>query len=274
MGPAMMGTGEAAGEQRAVVAAEEAIVNPLLDDVSLKGAKSLLLSITGGSNLTLWEVDEAANRVRQEVDPEANIIVGATFDDALGERVRVSIVASGMGRHGRLPQEAAAGEAARSKAAASGTADYRWRLGQAMSACEREERRVAEAPTAPPWEGPGGVVIKEGPPRLGGGEPPERPAGPRQEGNNFPALEDFPPHAQQLYRARSRERRAAPEPERGDMYQQPIPQPQTGPFGLLRRLAETARGRRQEGAMGATETAPELHDEVDLPVFFGRGKRS
>jgi len=89
MGPAMMGTGEASGEQRAVVAAEEAIVNPLLDDVTLKGAKSLLLSLTGGPNLTLWEVDEAANRVRQEVDPDANIIVGATFDEALGERVRV-----------------------------------------------------------------------------------------------------------------------------------------------------------------------------------------
>ena len=98
MGTAMMGTGEAAGEQRAIVAAEEAIVNPLLDDITLKGAKSLLLSITGGRDLTLWEVDEAANRVRQEVDPDANIIVGATFDEGLGDKVRVSIVASGMAR--------------------------------------------------------------------------------------------------------------------------------------------------------------------------------
>ena len=96
MGTAMMGTGEASGEQRAIVASEEAIVNPLLDDITLKGAKSLLLSITGGRDLTLWEVDEAANRVRQEVDPDANIIVGATFDEALGDKVRVSIVASGM----------------------------------------------------------------------------------------------------------------------------------------------------------------------------------
>src|SRR4029077_21076448 len=112
MGPAMMGTGEAAGEQRAVVAAEEAIVNPLLDEVTLKGAKSLLLSITGGQNLTLWEVDEAANRVRQEVDPEANIIVGATFDEALGERVRSSIAAPGRPLQGRLPQETTAPAAA------------------------------------------------------------------------------------------------------------------------------------------------------------------
>ena len=112
MGTAMMGTGEASGEQRAIVAAEEAIVNPLLDDITLKGAKSLLLSITGGRNLTLWEVDEAANRVRQEVDPDANIIVGATFDEGLGDKVRVSIVASGMSRS---QQHAAAPSSSRSR---------------------------------------------------------------------------------------------------------------------------------------------------------------
>ncbi len=98
MGTAMMGTGEAEGQNRATVAAEEAIANPLLDDVSLRGARGLLLSITGGKDLTLYEVDEAASRVRQEVDPEANIIVGATYDETLGDRIRVSIVASGMNR--------------------------------------------------------------------------------------------------------------------------------------------------------------------------------
>src|SRR5262249_24966944 len=98
MGRAMMGMGEAAGEQRAIAAAEEAIVNPLLDEVTLKGAKSLLLCITGGRDMTLWEVEEAASRVCQEVDPDANIIVGATFDEGLGDRIRVSIVASGMPR--------------------------------------------------------------------------------------------------------------------------------------------------------------------------------
>ena len=98
MGTAMMGTGEATGERRAVLAAEEAIANPLLDDVTLKGARGLLLSISGGSDMTLYEVDEAASRVRQEVDPEANIVVGATFDEQLGDRIRVSIVASGMNR--------------------------------------------------------------------------------------------------------------------------------------------------------------------------------
>jgi cell division protein FtsZ len=96
MGTAMMGTGESSGERRAITAAEEAIANPLLDDVSLQGAKGLLLSITGGPDMTLYEVDEAASRIRKEVDSEANIIVGATFDHTLDDRIRVSIVASGM----------------------------------------------------------------------------------------------------------------------------------------------------------------------------------
>ncbi len=98
MGTAMMGTGEARGERRAIRAAEEAIANPLLDEVSLRGAKGLLLSITGGRDLKLFEVDEAASRVRKEVDVEANIIVGATVDESLGDSLRVSIVASGMNR--------------------------------------------------------------------------------------------------------------------------------------------------------------------------------
>ncbi len=96
MGKAMMGTGEAAGERRAVMAAEAAIANPLLDETSMKGARGLLISITGGNDLTLYEVDEAASRIRQEVDEEANIILGATFDSALDGVVRVSVVATGI----------------------------------------------------------------------------------------------------------------------------------------------------------------------------------
>jgi cell division protein FtsZ len=96
MGKAMMGTGEAAGEKRALTAAEAAIANPLIDDSSMKGAKGLLISITGGKDLTLYEVDEAATRIREEVDPDANIIVGATFDEALEGIIRVSVVATGI----------------------------------------------------------------------------------------------------------------------------------------------------------------------------------
>ncbi len=96
MGKAMMGTGEASGEKRAVLAAEAAIANPLLDEVSMKGARGLLISITGGNDLTLYEVDEAASRIRQEVDEDANIILGATFDESLDGIVRVSVVATGI----------------------------------------------------------------------------------------------------------------------------------------------------------------------------------
>src|SRR6201995_5847260 len=96
MGKAMMGTGEANGEKRALAAAEAAIANPLIDDSSMKGARGLLISITGGNDLTLYEVDEAASRFRQEVDHDANIIVGATFDEALDGVIRVSVVATGI----------------------------------------------------------------------------------------------------------------------------------------------------------------------------------
>ena len=96
MGKAMMGTGEAEGPKRALDAAEAAISNPLLDDVSMKGAKGVLIHITGGPDLTLFEADEAANRIRQEVDSEANIKVGSTFDAKLEGRIRVSVVATGI----------------------------------------------------------------------------------------------------------------------------------------------------------------------------------
>ncbi len=96
MGKAMMGTGEAEGEKRALTAAEAAISNPLIDDASMKGARGLLISITGGRDLTLYEVDEAATRIREEVDQDANIIVGATFDEGLDGIIRVSVVATGI----------------------------------------------------------------------------------------------------------------------------------------------------------------------------------
>ncbi|MBI1300250.1 MAG: cell division protein FtsZ [Alphaproteobacteria bacterium] len=96
MGKAMMGTGEASGEKRAVEAAEAAINNPLLDDVSMKGAKGVIINVTGGYDMTLFEADEACNRIRDEVDPDANIIFGATFDDSMDGFMRVSIVATGI----------------------------------------------------------------------------------------------------------------------------------------------------------------------------------
>ncbi len=96
MGKAMMGTGEAEGEDRAIQAAEKAIANPLLDEISLRGAKGVLINITGGHDLTLFELDEAANRIREEVDQDANIIVGSTLDSSMEGKMRVSVVATGI----------------------------------------------------------------------------------------------------------------------------------------------------------------------------------
>jgi len=97
MGKAMMGTGEAEGDKRSILAAEAAISNPLLDDVSMKGARGVLINITGGPDMTLYEVDEAATRIREEVDPNANIIFGSIFDQSLKGKIRVSVVATGIG---------------------------------------------------------------------------------------------------------------------------------------------------------------------------------
>jgi cell division protein FtsZ len=140
MGKAMMGTGEAEGENRAVRAAEAAISNPLLEDTSMSGARGLLINITGGDDMTLFEVDQAANRIREEVDEEANIIFGSAIDDALHGKVRVSVVATGIETAGSriverprlvavpggMPQgpapQPAGGEALAVAAAATGTA--------------------------------------------------------------------------------------------------------------------------------------------------------
>ena len=96
-GKAIMGTGEAEGENRAVKAAEQALSNPLLDDCSMHGAKGVLINITGGSDITLFEIDEAASRIKEEVDDDANIIFGSSFDETLAGKIRVSIVATGIG---------------------------------------------------------------------------------------------------------------------------------------------------------------------------------
>lgn len=96
MGKAMMGTGEATGERRAMEAAEQAINNPLLDDVSMKGARSVIINISGGHDMTLFEIEEASNRITDEVDPDATIIFGSTFDDSLDGTIRVTVVATGI----------------------------------------------------------------------------------------------------------------------------------------------------------------------------------
>jgi cell division protein FtsZ len=160
MGKAMMGTGEATGEKRALTAAEAAIANPLIDDSSMKGARGLLISITGGKDLTLFEVDEAATRIREEVDADANIIVGATFDETLDGVIRVSVVATGI-EQALLARNAAAPAAAVTNAVAAPTtpdgrlADLTARLradnqrAVATTAQNTDAPRPGQAPAAP-----------------------------------------------------------------------------------------------------------------------------
>src|SRR3546814_8377215 len=116
MGKAMMGTGEAAGDNRALEAAEQAIANPLLDGVSMQGAKGVIISITGGEDMRLMEVDEAANHIKDLVDPDANIIWGSAFNNDLEGKIRVSVVATG------IDAEAASNQAAPAKVLAFPTA--------------------------------------------------------------------------------------------------------------------------------------------------------
>ncbi len=242
MGSAMMGTGEASGERRAIRAAEEAIANPLLDEISLKGAKGLLLSIIGGHGMTLFEVDEAASRVRQEVDPEANIIVGATFDDSMGDRVRVAIVASGLTSVSaqsnanqqhlaklqqpvRVPPPAPVAASTPPHAPAHAPAPIPAQVAQ-PAAMTHEHRSAPPFQSEPPrqsreiWRGPGDVMIEEGLPPVSHTaartQPPPleqlRPAevftpAPPEEFNRpqrrMPEVNDFPAVGQREYRAKS-----------------------------------------------------------------------
>ncbi|MGD9543286.1 MAG: cell division protein FtsZ [Methylocystis sp.] len=213
MGKAMMGTGEATGENRANLAAEAAIANPLLDEVSMKGARGLLISITGGHDLTLYEVDEAASRIRQEVDEDANIILGATFDSSLEGVVRVSVVATGIDlaaitaddptSESRLAEAAERLRAQLQHARAQQAAPV---VETAPVARPREEPQAAAAYYGEqPAPAAHGVYLEPAPPRLAYHEPrieaerhdapagayvppaPEQPRAPR-----MPQIEDFP----------------------------------------------------------------------------------
>jgi cell division protein FtsZ len=167
MGKAMMGTGEATGEKRALTAAEAAIANPLIDDSSMKGARGLLISITGGKDLTLFEVDEAATRIREEVDQDANIIVGATFDESLDGVIRVSVVATGIeqaavARSLTTAAAAAAATPAAPSAPENRLADLTARLRAdnarlAERAQKLESPAPAQQPAAAPSAGPRGT---------------------------------------------------------------------------------------------------------------------
>ena len=175
MGKAMMGTGEASGDDRALLAAQNAIANPLLDETSLKGAKAVLVNITGGLDMTLLEVDEAANAISAEVDGDANIIFGAAFDPALEGKLRVSVVATGMDEVGgqRIepiapPASMPSHDARRSAGGLYGTASHRAEPAREpmREPVRAEAPRAPEptiAPVAPAYEAP---VVRAPEPRV------------------------------------------------------------------------------------------------------------
>jgi cell division protein FtsZ len=271
MGKAMMGTGEASGERRAIQAAEAAISNPLLDETSMKGARGLLISITGGKDLTLFEVDEAATRIREEVDPDANIILGATFDESLEGVIRCSVVATGIERehgetavpsaqHGtdsrvkvepapqpvRVAVRPAQPEPMQPEAATSSRDRVIDDQMAAAIAAEIERPPAPSGITFTPFD-PGPITYTHAeidsdpqPPedaeQINADEPFIPPA-PAAASKKMPRVEDFPAVAQRQIEARKHRDDGVDEDR--------------GPMSLLRRLASVGLGRRDDDPIGA-----------------------
>jgi cell division protein FtsZ len=240
MGKAMMGTGEASGEDRAIHAAEKAIANPLLDEISLHGARGVLINITGGYDLTLFELDEAANRIREKVDPEANIIVGSTLDPSMEGTLRVSVVATGID----VQQKAEAVEQPRR----SMTTPVRPNL-QDKPAAPVAAQRPAPQPLPEERAAPAARAYAEPVDQRNLFERmPEAEAAPQHSRGGYAQMDDMAPAAEQYTpapRQAAPAPRMAPEPEqRFDIddvlaEQQRVAQPpmQTADYGAPRRAA-------------------------------------
>jgi len=279
MGRAMMGTGEASGEGRAMAAAEAAIANPLLDETTMKGAQGLLISITGGRDMTLFEVDEAATRIREEVDADANIILGATFDEALEGLIRVSVVATGIDRvEGAAEQQRPIVTAPRPVARPSASAPQPARpsatqaapardpLAETILSAEAELERELDIATqielaektqtvaaAQPGFQPQSRLFNNSGEAPAAAQHPAmmapRPAAPapqaapvlrtEAEPSRMPRVEDFPPVVQAEI-----EHRSAPQGHADER----------GPMGLLKRLSNSL-GRREEDEPAASGQA-------------------
>ncbi|MGA7372876.1 MAG: cell division protein FtsZ [Methyloceanibacter sp.] len=279
MGKAMMGTGESSGDRRAIEAAEAAISNPLLDDVSMKGASGLLVSITGGNDLTLYEVDEAASRIRGEADPEANIIVGATFDDELDGSIRVSVVATGLGQLSSDAFKPGHRDRDSLTQRLAGLATMPAPVPVAMPTPgpqfepAKPVRVAAEAPSdAQVWRAPGNVTIERRPPQLAAsampqGVQPQRPMPPAQSFvpaapataprpvRRMPNIEEFPLPVQNEVKALS-----GAAPSTG------IPE-QKKKVGFLERLTGVARGRKDEDAAVPDKREPDFGTPKAVPMM-------
>jgi cell division protein FtsZ len=255
MGKAMMGTGEASGEKRAIEAAEAAISNPLLDDVSMRGARGLLISISGGPDLTLYEVDEAATRIREEVDPEANIILGATFDETLDGTMRVSVVATGLPVEGE--EHAGDGEE-RQQRIVVGFANPAAAKPQSQPAPVHEtaeagddeaadEADYAEADVSQDYEEPQPQPALQARPAA-----PARPIA-SKIAPRMPSAEEFPAIAQRQLAAK----KAEVAQTAGDGLKKRK--------GLLERLASVGLGRREEPVMATRTREPMMAARPEAP---------
>ena len=287
MGKAMMGTGEGSGEKRAVESAEAAISNPLLDDVSMRGARGLLISITGGSDLTLYEVDEAATRIREEVDPEANIILGATFDDSLEGVMRVSVVATGIANEtiGEHPVYHHTPAATSYYATEAEPTDYQDTAAESAYATAPASDPVAEEPAPAPIPAPTPspalepeaeamiaqeteVSIERAPVAEAAPEPVhQQPAEPQVQSYyaqttqtaeieakpqvaRMPEVEDFPPIAQRAIAAK-----------KGQVVEDLANHAQTRRKGFLERLATVGLGRKEPVAIPVDPVEPTLNHQ-------------
>jgi len=252
MGKAMMGTGEATGERRAIEAAESAINNPLLDDVSLKGAKGVLINITGGRDLTLYEVDEAASLIRGQVDEDANIIVGSALDNDLDGIVRVSVVATGVDTEyvvKTAPQRRYAEVAP--VAAVEDEYEYAEETYEAEDEYEYEEEEVAAYAPAPVQAAPQ--------------------TAPRATAPAYVAPKPYPPKIE----------RPAPAPQQ-QAAPAPIPEAQTqnvvkkpfGFFGLKKQKPAAAPIVRQAAPQQSGDLfGDNMDDELEIPSFLRRQNR-
>jgi len=243
-GKAMMGMGEASGEKRVLIAAETAISNPLIEDPSIKRASGLLISITGGNDLTLFEVDEAATRIREEADQEANIIIGAAFDDSLEGIVRVSVVATGIDNTG-VPRQPQPEERAPAKVAEK--LRYTGRRITDRTRQDASSRPLAKMPSlrAPERSEPSMASTISMTAAPGGMSRTPR----------MPRIDELPLPAQNQIRA-------AQHKELGDDH------PQEHPRALMQRLASVGLGRKADEPNGNCDSINE--DNLDIPAFLRR----
>ena len=273
MGKAMMGTGEASGEGRAMAAAEAAIANPLLDETSMKGARGLLISITGGRDLTLFEVDEAATRIREEVDQDANIILGATFDEELEGVIRVSVVATGIDKTAAeiapapivvrqagqqqakpaKPAPVAAAPAQRSDVPRDPVAEaIRQAELQAMQEAAQQPAFQPQSKIFQPQAAPAQLPVAE---HVQQAQPAQRPVvveQPVQQAPRMPRVEDFPPLVNAEIASKSGRAPADIEDR--------------GPMGLIRTLTSRLTRREDEQPQAAAPAAEPREPRLRQPA--------